>query len=168
MIDNNFEILNQYSGNYSDPPVKIRVAGRGILVEDNKILLTHELNTGVYMTPGGGLEEGETLEECCIRELREEAGAEVNPLKQFLRINEYCPECMYVSNYFICEKIGDCKQSLTEIEVEHGAVPEWVEIDRALSIFAEYPTKRRDIASLYLREYTMLNKYLELNKASCD
>lgn len=158
----NFETLNQYSRNFSDPPEKIRVAGRGIVVENNKILLTHELNTGVYMTPGGGLENGEALTECCVRELREEAGVEVKTVRQFLRINEYCPECMYVSNYFICEKIGECSQSLTEIEVEHGAVPEWVEIEKALEIFGEYKTKREDIASLYLREYTMLNKYLAL------
>ncbi len=165
MVCNDFEILNQYSRNYNNPPEKVREAGRGIVVENNKILLTHELNTGVYMTPGGGLEKGETIEECCVRELREEAGCEVKPIKQFLRINEYCPECLYVSNYFICEKIGDCKQSLTEIEVEHGAVPEWVEIEKALEIFGEYLTKREDIASLYLREDTMLNKYLELKKA---
>lgn len=166
MICTDFEILNQYSGDYTDPPEKIRVAGRGIVVENNKILLTHELNTGVYMSPGGGLEEGETLEECCIRELREEAGIQVKPIKQFLRTNEYCPECMYVSNYFICEKTGECQQSLTDIEVEHGAAPEWIEIQNALEIFAEYPAKRRDISSLYLREYTMLNKYLEITKAS--
>ncbi len=159
---NNFEMLNQYSRNFTDPPLKTREAGRGIVVEDNKILLTHELNTGVYMSPGGGIEDGETLEECCVRELREEAGVEVKTVRQFLRINEYCPECLYVSNYFICEKIGQCSQSLTEIEMEHGAVPEWIEIEKALSLFGEYSTKREDIASLYLREYTMLNKYLEL------
>ncbi len=159
-----FEIINQFSGDYADPPVKIREAARGVVIENNKILLTYETNTGVYMTPGGGLEEGETLGECCVRELREEAGVEVKPIKQFLRINEYCPECMYVSNYFLCEKVGECETALTEIEVEHGAVPRWVEIEKALEIFGEYPTKRRDIASLYLREYTMLNKYFELQK----
>ena len=161
ITDSNFETLNQYARDYSDPPVKTREAGRGVLVENNKILLTYEKNTGVYMTPGGGLENGETLEECCARELREEAGIEVKPVRQFLKINEYCPECMYVSNYFICEKTGECSQSLTEIEIEHGAVPEWVELEKAIEIFGEYQTKREDIASLYLRELTMLNKYFE-------
>lgn len=156
-----FETLNQYSKNYSDPPEKIREAGRGIVVRDGKILLTHELNTGVFMTPGGGLESGETPAECCVRELKEETGYIVNPVKQFLKINEYCFETMYVSNYFICDLEGECERNLTEIEVEHGAVPEWVEINNALAIFGEYATYREDIASLYLREYTVLNKYLE-------
>lgn len=164
MIYNNFEILNQYSGDFRDPPEKIRVAARGIIVENNKILLTHELNTGVFMTPGGGLEDGETLEECCIRELMEEAGYKVKPANQFLKINEYCPEAMYESNYFICEILEECEQSLTDIEIEHGAVPEWVDIKTALALFGEYEMYRRDIASLYLREYTTLNKYLEFIK----
>lgn len=165
---NSFETINQYCENYADPPLKIREAGRGIVVENGRILLTYEINTGVYMSPGGGLEEGESLCECCARELREEAGIEVSVIRQFLRIKEYCPEALYVSNYFICEKTGECSQSLTEIEVEHGAVPQWLEIEDALSLFAEYPKKRRDIASLYLREYTMMNKYLEITEASCD
>ena len=164
MASENFETFNLYSGDYKDPPEKIRVSARGIVVENNKILLTHELNTGVFMSPGGGLESGETLEECCIRELTEESGIIVKPLKQIFRINEYCPECMYVSNYFLCEKVGECEQKLTETEIDHGVVPEWVDINNAIAIFGEYEMYRRDIASLYLREYTTLNKYLAFIK----
>lgn len=156
-----FETLNQYSKTFSDPPEKIRQAGRGIIIKDGKILLTYENNTDVFMTPGGGLEDGESLEECCVRELKEEAGLIVKPLKQILKINEYCFETMYVSNYFICEIVGECERNLTDVEIQHGAEPKWVEINNALAIFGEYATYREDIASLYLREYTMLNKYLE-------
>ena len=159
-----FETLEQYAKTFSDPPEKIREASRAIIVKDGKILLTHELNTSVFMTPGGGLEENETLTECCIRELKEETGYIVNPVKQFLKINEYCFETMYVSNYFICEIEGECKRNLTEIEVEHGAVPEWVDLNTAIAIFGEYEMYREDVASLYLREYTTLNKYLAFIK----
>lgn len=159
-----FETLEQYAKTFSDPPEKIREASRAIIVKDGKILLTHELNTGVFMTPGGGLEENETLTECCIRELKEETGYIVKPVKQFLKINEYCFETMYVSNYFICEIEGECKRNLTEIEVEHGAVPEWVDLNTAIAIFGEYEMYREDVASLYLREYTTLNKYLAFIK----
>ncbi len=154
------ETLVQYGKTYSDPPERIRIAGRGLVVRDNKILLSHELNTGVYMTPGGGIEEGESLEECVIRELREETGYEVNPVKQLLIFNEYSFETLYVSNYFICEVTGESKQSLTEIEIEHGITPEWVDISDALAIFGEYASKREDIMSLYLREFTVINKFL--------
>lgn len=156
------EIINQYAETYSDPPERIRPAGRGIVVRDGKILLSHELNTGVYMTPGGGLEEGETLSECCARELLEETGYQVKPLKHFLIINEYSFETLYVSNYFICEVIGEGEQTLTKIEIEHGIVPEWVPVEEALSIFGSYDQKAPDVRSLYIRELTTIKKYLDV------
>lgn len=156
------ETITQYAKTYSDPPEKERISSRGIVVENGKILLSHEMNTGVYMSPGGGLEDGETLEECCIRELREETGFDVKPTKHFVIINEYCFETLYISNYFLCEKTGKSKQSLTDIEVEHGITPEWVELEKALEIFGDYASKREDVGSLYLREFTVLNKYLKM------
>lgn len=153
------ETINQYAKTYDMPPLKERIAGRGLVIEDGKILLSYEKNTNVYMTPGGGLENGETLEECCVRELREEAGCEVLPLEHFLVINEYCFETLYISNYFICKKKGECIKSLTDTEIEHGITPVWVDIEKAIEIFSDYPNKREDISSLYLREYTVLNKY---------
>ena len=155
------EVINQYAETYSDPPERERIAGRGIVVCDGKILLSHELNTGVYMTPGGGLEAGETLAECCRREVREESGYEVNPLYQFLKINEYSFETKYVSNYFICEVTGEGKPTLTQTEIEHGIVPEWVPIDEALAIFGTFDEKTPDVRSLYIRELTTINKYCE-------
>ena len=157
------ETLTQYGRIYSDPPERIRTGSRAIIIKDNKILLSYETNTNVYMSPGGGLEAGESLEECCIRELREEAGYNVIPQKQFVIFNEHWLETLYVSNYFICEIAGECERSLTDIEIEHGITPVWVEIDEALRIFGEYESKREDIKSLYLREFTILNKYLNKN-----
>ncbi len=155
------ETVNQYAKTYSDPPERERVASRGIIVENGKILLSYEKNTDVYMSPGGGVEIGESLEECCVRELKEETGYEVKPTKHFIVINEYCFETLYVSNYFICERIGKSEQALTDIEVEHGIMPVWIELEKALEIFGAYASKREDIASLYLREFTVLNKYLD-------
>ncbi len=160
----NCETINQYSKTYSNPPERVREASRGIVVDGDKILLSYEINTGVYMSPGGGLEAGETLEECCARELLEETGYKVKPVKRFLVINEYCFDTMYVSNYFICEVIGKGEQALTDIEIEHGITPKWVEMSKALELFGDYASKREDIMSLYLREYTTINKYLEVQK----
>lgn len=156
------QTINQYAETYSDPPERERIAGRGIVVCDGKILLSHELNTGVYMTPGGGIEDGETLEECCVRELMEETGYEVKPIRHFLTINEYSFETKYVSNYFICEVTGEGRQTLTDIEAEHGIVPEWIKIEDALAIFGTFDSKTPDVRSLYIRELTTINKYLEI------
>jgi ADP-ribose pyrophosphatase YjhB (NUDIX family) len=158
MRENKFEEIIQYAKIYNDPPERERVGCRAIIIKDNKVLLSWEERKDVYMSPGGGVEESESLEECVVRELREEAGCEVNPLEHFLVINEYCFETCYVSNYFICEKTGDCSQSLTDIEIEHGITPVWMELEKAIELFSDYPNKREDISSLYLREFTVLNK----------
>ena len=159
------ETLTQYAKTYSDPPEKERIASRGLIIDNGKILLSYEKNTDVYMTPGGGLENGETLEECCVRELREETGYEVVPLTPLLIINEYCFETVYISNYFICKTVGKSVQSLTDIEIEHGITPVWLDVEKALEIFGDYASHREDIASLYLREFTVLNKYIEMNES---
>ncbi len=59
----------------------------GILVENGKILLVHRIKNvdGVkkeyYVTPGGGMEENETIEEATKRELKEEIGIDIELIK---------------------------------------------------------------------------------------
>lgn len=156
--DSEFEIITQYAKIYSEPPERVREGCRAIILKDNKVLLSWEERKNVYMSPGGGVEDGESLEECVIRELQEEAGYKVKVIKPFLKVNEYCYETLWVNNYFICEIVGECERHLTESEAYNRVKPVWVEIEEAIEIFGEYESKAVDHASLYLREYTVLNK----------
>ena len=62
-------------GDNRDPAYTKIVAGcRGILIRDGKILLSYEKNIDQYLIPGGGVEGGESLTECCVRELVERQG----------------------------------------------------------------------------------------------
>ncbi|MBQ6931844.1 MAG: NUDIX domain-containing protein [Clostridia bacterium] len=156
-----FEIINQFDETYSDPPPKVRESARALVIKDGKILLTYEANIDNYMSPGGGVEEGETLEECCIRELREESGFEVKPVERFVTVNEFSLGTLYISNYFLCEVTGECEQCLTPTEIDHGVCPRWLTLDEAVTVFSTYAGRPPDKASLYLREYTVLSRYLE-------
>lgn len=154
------EIIVQYAKTFSDPPEKVRRGCRGLIIRNNKILLSYEKNTDVYMTPGGGIEPGETLEECVVREFGEETGYKIKVIEPYVTVHEYCFETLHENNYFICEITGETERQLTDNEIDHGLVAEWVDVERAIEIFATYPSKTEDIMSLYMREFTIINKYL--------
>lgn len=144
-----------------------RIGCRGIVIDDGKILLSYEVNTDQWFIPGGGLEKGENLEECCIRELAEETGYLVLPQKQFLTINEYYQDWLFVSHYFICEVAGKTERKLTQREVESGLIPKWIPLDEAVRIFsthADYDGINEMKRGAYYRELNALEK---LNTTLC-
>lgn len=143
---------------------KTRVGCRAVVVRDGSILLSHETQTGWYLVPGGGLEEGETLEACCVREVEEETGWIVRPVRQFLTLNEYYEEYRYVSHYFVCEITGSGKMRLTEAEARRGLEPDWMPLQEAVTLFsrhASYAATNEEKRGSYLREYTALQEYLK-------
>ena len=88
---------------------RIRVAG--IIPMENGYALMHRENVknhpigNYYTIPGGGLEEGETVEEGTIREIKEEFGIDVKVIKQLYYIekeemDEYFFLCEYISGKF--------------------------------------------------------------------
>lgn len=60
----------------------------GMLIENGKLLLMHRIKNvdgetrEYYVVPGGGIEEGETLEEATKRELKEEMGIDIKLLSK--------------------------------------------------------------------------------------
>lgn len=157
----NVETINQYGKKYSLPPEFERIGCRAIITDGSKILLSHEMNTGFYLSPGGGLENGESLEDCVLREVLEETGYTVKVIRPFVKVNEFFYDKLYISNYFVCEITGRSKQSLTETEIIHGVEPEWVEIETALGIFGDYENAAdEELAAQYKREFTVLNEFL--------
>lgn len=88
---------------------RTRVAG--IIFMNGGVALMHRVgvlkrkNIQEYYTfPGGGLEEGETLEEGTIREIKEEFGIEVEVVKKLYELkSEKFNQKEY---FFLCEYIG--------------------------------------------------------------
>lgn len=156
------EIINIYGDNRFEKHTKIREACRGIVVQEGKILLSYEVNTDQWMIPGGGVEAGESYDTCCIRELAEETGFLVKPLRYYLTINEYYEEYLYPSHYFICEVAGQTERLLTEREKKVGMEPRWMGVEEAIEIFSRHQEYAHDEMKrgMYLREYKALCAYL--------
>ncbi|MDF2941802.1 MAG: hydrolase [Herbinix sp.] len=153
--------------NRFEHPSKERIGCRGIIIQNSQILLVHELKNDFYMIPGGGHEPGETLEECCTRELQEETGYVVKPCKEgaFLQLIEYYEEYKYINYYFTCEIIGTATRNLTEAEAERNLVSEWVDMKMALDIFShhqDYASTYEEKRGAYLREYTALHSAVKM------
>lgn len=144
---------------------KTREGSRAIIVRDGKILLSHELNSGWWLIPGGGQEEGETPEDCVIREVEEETGVLVRPIKQFLVMHEYYEEYLYTSYYFVCEVTGNGRMNLTDAEKRRGVQPEWIPLQDAIDLFSKHESYA-DVSEAkrgaFQREYTALKEYVAL------
>jgi 8-oxo-dGTP pyrophosphatase MutT (NUDIX family) len=80
----------------------------GILVNEGKVLISHERFMGRTFTkfPGGGLELGEGVVECIVREFKEEMNIDIIPSYLFhatesLQISSFYPEDQVVALYYI-------------------------------------------------------------------
>ena len=142
---------------------KTRTACRGIIIDDEKILLSYETKNGQWMIPGGGLEDNETDKECCIREIAEETGMIVDVSECILEIDEYYENWKWVNKYFICKITGATEIKLTQREQEVGMITKWLPVDEIKEIFSKHGTyaeideMRR---GMYLREYTALTELI--------
>lgn len=148
---------------------KTREGSRAVIIQDGKILLSHELNSGWWLIPGGGLEEGETPEECVIREVEEETGYIVCPLKHFLVMQEYYEEYRYTGYYFVCEVTGNGQMKLTDAEKRRGVQPEWIPLQDAIELFSKhesYASVSEEQRGAYQREYLALREYMTLGSES--
>ena len=154
-------IVDIVGDNYFGKWDKTRTACRGIILRDNRLLLSYETRTGQWMLPGGGLEDNEDERECCVREVAEETGFLIRPTECVFEIDEYYEDFKWVNRYFFGEVTGETAVQLTEREKEVGMEPRWLPLDEIIRIFsahASYADTDEMRRGMYLREYTALRK----------
>ena len=156
------KIVEIFGEERDDAYTKLREGCRGIVICDGKILLSYEKNINHYLIPGGGIEEGESLAECCEREIGEEAGIKVDAHTHYLTLEEYYHEYYFKSHYFVCKYLGECERALTKNEIANGLEPVWIDFDEAINIFGGYNEylKTNEIRyGAYYREFLALCEF---------
>ena len=117
------------------PPERFtfRPAAYAFILHESKLLLLRVAATGKYTLPGGGIEPGEYLAEALRREVREEAGIEIDMIR-LAHVYEgffyYDPgDCAYHSYYFIhtCQPLS--LELVEDESVEDGVAvePRWID-----------------------------------------
>ncbi len=66
-------------GDHISKGAELRIGSCAVIFDETRkrVLLTQRTDNGLWCLPGGKMELGETLEECCQREVFEETGLEV-------------------------------------------------------------------------------------------
>ncbi|MFA0962995.1 NUDIX domain-containing protein [Roseivirga sp. BDSF3-8] len=87
---------------------RLRVRVCGICLMDGGLLLTEHKGLGpqgrLWIPPGGGMQYGESAEECLVRELKEETGLEIAAGK-LLFVHEYINAPLHALELFYEAKI---------------------------------------------------------------
>ncbi|MGP6148081.1 NUDIX hydrolase [Priestia flexa] len=97
---------------YATPKVDVRA----VIFKGNKILMVKEKLDGHWALPGGWADIGLTAKEVAVKEVREEAGYNVQPIKLLAVLDKKChphpPSSYHVYKLFIqCEITGGSGES---------------------------------------------------------
>lgn len=80
--------------------------GAALVVRDGRYLVTQRMEGdsfgGFWELPGGKLEAGETLEQCVVRELKEELDVTVVPAKFFRKVDYVYPHLTVRLHIYLC------------------------------------------------------------------
>ena len=122
----------------------------GIIRRDGRVLITRRPEGrhlgGLWEFPGGKQEENETLEQCLVREIREELGVDVRPGKRLMEVDHEYEEKRVTLHFYACAPLS--KREPCGLE---GQETRWVR-PKTLSRFSFPPPDARMIRRLQNEE----------------
>jgi 8-oxo-dGTP pyrophosphatase MutT (NUDIX family) len=132
-----------------------RVAARAVVFDHNKkVALLHVTKNNYHKLPGGGVEEGESLEQGLRREILEEVGCQIKNIREVGIVEEYRNEfkLKQTSYCYIADVEGEIgAQKLEQGEIDEGHDLEWVGLDEAIKLL-EKEKEVRNYEGKYIRQ----------------
>ena len=142
-------------------------AVRVFLVRENKVAVIHVNKFQYFKLPGGGVENGEKLNEALIRETREETGCEIYKVKKLFDITVYAKEInvVQISKYYFAEVNGERNTpDFTEKEIANGLSLEWVSISDLNKLINSSKKQQENINNLVIKRDILATKlFLKIN-----
>ncbi len=113
-----------------------RPSAYGIVFDGAKVLLTRPF--GGYDFPGGGVHNGETVQDALIRECWEETGMRVRPIKllhcqtSFFALPGTGRAVNAILIYFLCRRTGGrlTEKNFDRFEKKDHSIAEWVTLSK--------------------------------------
>ena len=143
---------------------KPRITARAIVMSpDNRCVLMHAAKFGIYTLPGGGVEEGESIEEALHREITEETGCTIAAFEPLGYVEENRAHADYtqLSYYYIVHTADETlRPHLTDAEAANGTCAIWCTLDEALERISSPFFERPQVKFLQARDVAALRAYL--------
>ncbi len=141
---------------------KFRQAARAVVFDsESKIALLFVSKKGYHKLPGGGVEEGESVEETLRRECREEIGCEIKITGEIGTIIEHRKKFKLKQESFcyLAEVIGEKGESaFVEDEIEEGFLVKWVDFDEAIKILETDQSEDYQGKFIKIRDWAFLRE----------
>ena len=141
-----------------------RVAARAVVFDANgEIALQHMTKQDYHKLPGGGVEEGESVEAGLARELAEEIGCAVGNVRELGLIEEFRGGrgLHQVSHCFVADVTGEkSAPNPDEGEVAAGAEAVWMGLEDAIRTLEEEGVRVGEYSAKFtsLRDLTLLRE----------
>lgn len=132
----------------SIPKTTKRVRAVAVLVKNDEVLLIHRRNTKeYYVFPGGGVEEGESVEQAVLRELKEETSITAEIIKLLRHTNDaetenYVYLCQYIAGEPKLDENSPEKQKMLK-GVEYYN-PVWIKVQNLENLLV-YPLEAQNL-----------------------
>lgn len=139
-------IEHDYKDYIETGTIGFRPSVRAIIIRGNNLAMVYSEKLKHYLFAGGGIDEGETMEEALVREVREELGLEVIPetISEYgliVRKEKGKKDDLFIQEnyFFICDvkdEVG--AQQLDIYEAEEEYVLKWVTPEEVLDTNLNY------------------------------
>jgi len=106
-----------------------RYSARGIVLDgEGRIGMLNVNESTHYGLPGGGIDEGESIEEAFLREIKEEIGCDCEIIRElgYVEQNHATHNVVWISYYFLARLVGEKgTPTYTEEELKETLFVEW-------------------------------------------